>query len=140
MRSPQKAARKRRHDCGVRWLDRPPLTDPAPFFPRTTARRLSSIIGSGLSPEHLDQLSKAVGLLTLTEGAGGFLPGVPVGCCFCMGTTTDSGPGSLRMLHYWGSRGYAGLFGSHAGDQRWPRRRVPGPTLINLRLPYAPRP
>src|SRR5882672_12146254 len=30
--------------------------------------------------DHLDHVSKAVGLLTLTEGAGGFLPGVPVGC------------------------------------------------------------
>src|SRR5215475_9497558 len=56
------------------------LADPAPLFPRTTARRLSrSPVSRRLSVQYLDycNVSKALGLLTFTDGHGGFLPGVP---------------------------------------------------------------
>src|SRR5215475_2875259 len=36
--------------------------------------------------------------LTLSDGAGGFLPGVPLGCCLGMSDGILSGPGPLPKL------------------------------------------
>src|SRR5258708_25129685 len=63
-----------------------------------------------------------------TDGAGGFLPGVPLGCLGMTGPRSRLRPRPLRQRMRDESRGRVKLVGQpHAGIQRRPQRRVPAP-------------